>query len=194
VKSIDIHARGTLVAGSRDERGCELALHRRYLLGRARLHLGQPDLAEDVVQETLLAAYLAFNGFERRSRTRTWLVGILRHKIADALRSRMRERFTDLDADEACSELPGPESNVDSRELFGVIDAHLAGLPSKHAAAFVMRDAMDHTTEDICAELGITSNHLFVVLHRTRRGLRRTLAAHGFQPAPSVHVQSGAAR
>ena len=195
----------------REDRGRELARHRRYLLRRARLHLGQPELAEDVVQETLLAAYLAFDRFDHRSTIRTWLVGILQHKIVDAIRLRVRQRSVglesvhsaapagleaedDTDPPEGTSESPGPESSMDARELFAAIEGHLEGMPAKHAAAFVMRDVMDHSSDYICAALGITSNNLLVMLHRTRRSLRRTLEARGFQRPACARARAGAAR
>ena len=68
----------------------DLDQHRGYLLRVARLQLRDEALAEDVVQETLLAA-LAGSGFSGKSSLRTWLTGILKHKIVDAIRKKQRE-------------------------------------------------------------------------------------------------------
>jgi RNA polymerase sigma factor (sigma-70 family) len=65
----------------------ELDRHRRYLIRIAQLQLRDADLAEDVVQETLVAALGARDGFSGRSSVKTWLTGILKHKIVDAIRS-----------------------------------------------------------------------------------------------------------
>src|SRR6266436_6563886 len=65
--------------------------HRPYLLRVAVLQLRDGDLAEDVVQETLVAALHGEAGFSGRSSLKTWLTGILKHKIVDAIRKRSRE-------------------------------------------------------------------------------------------------------
>src|SRR5262249_60497286 len=57
----------------------------------ALLRLRAPDLAADVVQETFLEALRVRHTFARRSSERTWLIGILRHKIVDQLRRASRE-------------------------------------------------------------------------------------------------------
>ena len=69
----------------------ELDTHRRYLLRVAQLQLRDGDLAEDVVQETLLAALAAQAGFTGKSSVKTWLTGILKHKIVDAIRRKQRQ-------------------------------------------------------------------------------------------------------
>ena len=188
----------------------DLACHRAYLVRRARLRLGHADLAEDVVQETLVAALLGLDRFDRRSSVRTWLVSILHNKIVDEIRRRLRHgqmdrRDDDVRASDAvdgqdaaglyeCAcDLPAPEAHLQARELFSVVEQRLAGMSPKHANAFVMRDILEHSSEHICAELGITSNNLFVMLHRTRSALRRTLEARGYERPPSVR-RPGVAR
>src|SRR3954470_24552229 len=69
----------------------QLAEHRPYLLRFARLQLRNDAWAEDAVSETLLAALSKPQSFERRSQLKTWLVGILKHKVIDLLRQRQRE-------------------------------------------------------------------------------------------------------
>src|SRR5437870_13229461 len=65
--------------------------HRGYLLRVAVLQLRDNDLAEDVVQDTLVAALQGAKGFSGRSSLKTWLTGILKHKIVDAIRRKTRE-------------------------------------------------------------------------------------------------------
>ena len=60
--------------------------HRSYLLRVARLQLRNDELAEDVVQDTLVAALQGAAGFTGKSSVKTWLTGILKHKIVDAIR------------------------------------------------------------------------------------------------------------
>ena len=70
----------------------DLQQHRPYLLRYAMLQLRDADLAEDVVQETLLAALEGRAGFSGKSSHKTWLTGILKHKIIDVMRRKSREQ------------------------------------------------------------------------------------------------------
>jgi len=65
---------------------------RPYLLRYATLQLRDAAAAEDAVQDALLAALSAEASFAGRSNLRTWLTGILKHKIVDAIRRQNRER------------------------------------------------------------------------------------------------------
>src|SRR5438874_13653847 len=74
--------------------------HRGYLLRVAVLQLRDNDLAEDIVQDTLVAALQGAQGFSGRSSLKTWLTGILKHKIVDAIRRKSREpSFAALEED-----------------------------------------------------------------------------------------------
>src|SRR6185369_11901370 len=79
----------------------DLDQHRGYLLRVARLQLRDEALAEDVVQETLLAA-LSGSGFSGKSSLKTWLTGILKHKIVDAIRRKQREPVAASTLDDEC--------------------------------------------------------------------------------------------
>jgi RNA polymerase sigma-70 factor (ECF subfamily) len=180
----------------------ELDTHRRYLLRVAQLQLRDADLAEDVVQDTLVAALKARDGFTGRSTVKTWLTGILKHKIVDAIRQRQRapvvasrlEPDTDLDeldplfkdngawADKP-AEWGDPEGALSRREFFDVMDICLEKLPPNTARVFIMREIMDLTTEEICKELAITANNLWVMLYRARMGLRMCLEQNWFMTA-----------
>jgi RNA polymerase sigma-70 factor, ECF subfamily len=179
----------------------ELDAHRGYLLRVARLQLRDEALAEDVVQETLLAA-LSGKGFAGKSSLKTWLTGILKHKIVDAIRRKQREpaavaTFGDIDseldiedfdalfaANGAWASPPAdwgdPEAALGQREFFDVLDFCLERLPPNTARVFMMREVMELESDEICAELSITSNNLWVILYRARMALRRCLEQHWF--------------
>jgi len=176
----------------------EITRHRGYLLRVAELQLRDRDLAEDVVQEALAAAIAARDGFSERSSVRTWLTGILKHKVVDAIRHRQRERFhqpldeeTDVeDFDALFNEAGGwaappadwgdPESSLSRQEFMAVMELCLEKLPPNTARVFVMREVMELETEEICKELAITANNLWVILYRARMGLRHCLEQNWF--------------
>jgi len=178
----------------------DLHRHRGYLLRVARLQLRDDDLAEDVVQETLIAAI--GGGFSGKSSLRTWLTGILKHKIVDAIRRKQREptvasAFGDLDSEIDIEDFDGlfkengawdvkpaewgdPEATLARAEFFDVMEFCLAKLPPNTGRVFMMREVMDLDTEEICKELAITSNNLWVMLYRARMALRECLQQHWF--------------
>jgi RNA polymerase sigma-70 factor (ECF subfamily) len=179
----------------------QLEAHRGYLLRVARLQLRDEALAEDVVQETLLAA-LSGGGFSGRSSLKTWLTGILKHKIVDAIRRKQREPlatagFGDLDAeldiedfdalfrangawDAPPSDWGDPEAALAGSQFLDVMDFCLEKLPPNTARAFVMREVLELETAEICKELAITANNLWVMLYRARMALRQCLEQNWF--------------
>src|SRR5215203_4128717 len=84
------------------EFGKELERQRGYLMRVARLQLRDTALAEDVVQDTLAAALAAKDGFTGKSTVKTWLTGILKHKIVDAIRRKQREPVLEASLPEEC--------------------------------------------------------------------------------------------
>lgn len=187
----------------------ELDRHRRYLLRMAHLQLRDADLAEDVVQETIVAALGAREAFSQRSSVRTWLTGILKHKIVDAIRQRQRQPVfiatldeeTDLDEfdplfkDNGAWEAPparwgDPENALSRQEFMGVMELCLEKLPPNTARAFMMREVMEFETHEICKELAITANNLWVILYRARMALRQCLEQNWFMD-PSRRGEGG---
>jgi RNA polymerase sigma-70 factor, ECF subfamily len=177
----------------------ELDTHRRYLLRVAQLQLRDGDLAEDVVQETLLAALKARDGFTGKSTVKTWLTGILKHKIVDAIRARQRQPVAaasfdeDVDLDEfdplfkddgswsaPPAEWGDPENALSRQQFFDVLQVCLDKLPANTARVFLMREVLDLSTEEICKELAITANNLWVILYRARMALRQCLEQNWF--------------
>lgn len=144
------------------------------------------------MQETLLAALAAEKSFAGRSNLRTWLTGILKHKIVDSLRRSTRERApeVELSADDL-DELfdasghwreppqPWPEQAFEQKAFIQALEKCLAALPARTGQAFLMREHLGFDTGDICKELAITPTHCWVLLYRARMALRQCLEKSG---------------
>ncbi|MGW8269065.1 MAG: sigma-70 family RNA polymerase sigma factor [Burkholderiales bacterium] len=174
----------------------QLEQQRPYLLRFAALQLRDANAAEDAVQETLLAALAGEAKFAGRSNLRTWLTGILKHKIIDSIRRSTREPTVDADLDNT-SEFDSlfvpdghwksaprtweePHGALEQKQFLGVLEECLARLPQKTARVFMMREHMGLETDEICKELGITPTHCWVLLYRARMALRLCLDERWF--------------
>lgn len=169
----------------------ELARHRPQLLKYAMLQLRNTAQAEDAVQETLVAAIRGAQTFSGGSSVRTWLIGILKHKIVDSIRKASREQSIDqyeaspedLDAffqpDGHYIDKPAdwgdPEAALSQRRFFEVMEQCMESLPKMTAQAFAMREVMGLETREICSSLGITTSNCWVLLFRARLKLRDCL-------------------
>jgi RNA polymerase sigma-70 factor (ECF subfamily) len=180
----------------------ELAQHRGYLLRFARLQLRNDAWAEDAVSETLLAALAKPHSFGSRSQLKTWLVGILKHKVVDTLRERRREVSLASDDGDGSEELEAlafkadghfaeepadwgdPERELSSRQFFAILEACTEKLPAAMARVFLMREWLELPSEEICKELQLTPTNLYVQLHRARLRLRECLELNWFAERP----------
>ena len=178
----------------------QLEAHRGYLFRVAKLQLRDDALAEDVVQETLLAA-LSGSPFSGKSSLKTWLTGILKHKIVDVIRRKQREPLLASTFDEECDieDLDGlfrtsngawdtppadwgdPEQALNRIQFFDMLDFCLERLPPNTARVFMMREVMELESDEICKELAITTNNLWVILYRARMSLRECLEQNWFK-------------
>ena len=171
------------------------------LYGYARRRVGRADVAEDLVQEALLAGVRAWPTYAGRADPGTWLTGILRHKVADHLRARYPREGTATSPDHP-GELPDEEAETfdargrwrpgragwsgdpyrlaEDREFRQAVDACVAKLPGRMARLFVGRLDGEASTGDLCREMGITPDHGWTLLHRGRLRLRRCLASTWF--------------
>jgi RNA polymerase sigma-70 factor (ECF subfamily) len=165
-----------------------LEKERGYLLRYAGLQLRDSHAAEDAVQETLVAALAGEASFAGRSNLRTWLTGILKHKIIDTIRRQSREAPADADSADFdalfvenghWAQPPGawadPDASLEQQRFFAALQACLERLPGKTAQAFLMREHLGLETGEICKELAITSTHCWVLLYRARMALRECL-------------------
>ncbi|EQD60144.1 RNA polymerase sigma-24 related protein [mine drainage metagenome] len=182
------------------ELGRCLAALRPTLLRLAQLQLRNHAWAEDAVSETVLAVLQGAQRFNRASQLKTWIVGILKHKVLDQLRQHMREptvlAAADDDEDELehllfkqdghFRELPDewadPCVELQRTQFFAVLEACLEYLPNKQGRVFLMREWLQLDSNAICQELGIAPTNLWVMLHRARLRLRECLQIRWFTP------------
>ena len=143
---------------------------RPQLLSFAMRRLGNRERAEDAVQDTLLAALEGLERFGGASSLGTWLFGILKHKIVDAMRRASREEPLELEVEEPHD--AGPESELARRRLLEAVDASLKRLPARAARVFVLRALMEMNTAEVCRELSISSANCWVMDYRARKKLR----------------------
>ncbi len=167
----------------------QVAALRPQLVSLARRKLRNEAWAEDAVSDTILAALERPIALAGRSQLRTWLVGVLKHKVVDQLRRHGSQPVSSLACDEgdelldeqaqpghAAIEWRDPAACVHEKQMLIRFDACLRSLPEQQAKAFVLRDCMELDTQEVCEELGISAGNLSVILHRTRRRLREAAA------------------
>ena len=171
---------------------------RPTLLKIARLQLRNDAWAEDAVSETLIAALEGATGFAGQSQVKTWVVGILKHKIIDQFRRGAREVSVESQMEatgaESLDELyqpdghrvnppldwGDPEAALSRTQFFDVLQVCVEHLPAAMGRVFMMREWLELDTGQICKELGITSTNCFVLLHRARLRLRECLEMNWF--------------
>lgn len=169
----------------------DLDQHRPQLLKYAMLQLRNHAQAEDAVQETMVAAIRGADSFAGGSSVRTWLVGILKHKIIDSIRKSSREQSLDQfesatdDVDvlfkpdghyaDAPADWGNPEASLSQQRFFVVLQECMDSLPKATAQAFAMREVMGMDTAEICDSLRITDSNCWVLLYRARMKLRECL-------------------
>lgn len=166
-----------------------LTEHGDYLYRFALARLRDPHQAEDVVQETFMAALQSPN-FEGKSSPKTWLTGILKHKIIDIMRKNSREIAVDMQEEVELASLDDffdeaghwtdkpqdwakPEDELQQKQFLAMVQRCLDKLPPKLASLFMLRDVQEEENEIICKDLEITSTNAWVMLHRARLGLRK---------------------
>ena len=154
----------------------ELVSHRAYLIRFARRKLRDPMQAEDVVHDVIEAVLSGRAAFGGRSALRSWLTGILKHKIVDLVR---RDAGTDS-LDEACDgegpamptcTAPRPDEVAEQRQRLAQTMARIAALPAALRDVIRLRVLDELPTDEVCRRLGVSEANLFVRLHRARRQL-----------------------
>jgi RNA polymerase sigma-70 factor (ECF subfamily) len=169
---------------------------RPQLLKYAQLQLRNSAWAEDAVSETLLAAIEKPQSFAGQSQLKTWLIGILKHKLIDQIRRNSREMSTtstednqDLEDDlfradghwrEAPKDWGDPEHCLSQLDFMRVLEACVEHLPGQQGRLFMMREWLELDTDEICKELAISATNLWVMLHRARLRLRECMQLNWF--------------
>ena len=161
----------------------------------AIMRVHDQTVAEDLVQDTLLAGLKARDTFQGRSSEKTWLIGILKNKILDFFRKKYREQPTDkveITADRVADQFNekgtwkvgpaewevNPDSQFEQQEFMEIMYQCLKDLPGRLAKLFVLREMEGLSTEKICKALDITATNSWVMLHRARAALRGCLDTH----------------
>ncbi|GJL74552.1 sigma-70 family RNA polymerase sigma factor [Nitrosomonas sp.] len=170
--------------------------HGDYLYSYAFSKVKDKHAAEDLVQETLLAALVAQNSFANQSTIRTWLTGILKHKIVDHFRRQGRVvaigALVDQDNEdnleyffktngswiEKPDTFPSPESVFQQKEFWEIFQKCLSELKSRQAEIFIAKEMHDMSNEDICKHFSITPTNAWVIMHRARLSLIKCLEIH----------------
>jgi RNA polymerase sigma-70 factor (ECF subfamily) len=180
--------------------------HGDSLYRYALLRLRDPSVAEEMVQETFLAALQSREKFAGRSSERTWLIGILKHKIIDHFRRISRHAGAEqleLHAPEleelfqSSGEWVGhwdfeqgpiewqtnPAALLEQSEFQQTLQHCLGELPPRLANAFTLREMEELSSEEVCKVLEISTTNLWVMLHRARAHLRHCIEINWFRPA-----------
>jgi RNA polymerase sigma-70 factor, ECF subfamily len=189
-------------APTADPRFAEIESHRGYLVRYALSQLRDQVLAEEAVQEALLAALEGLGKFDGRSTLRTWLTSILRFKVIDIQRKLVAERSNvNIDEERLADEHESwldelfdetghwksppqawndPEAALEQRRFWEVFERCLGGLPNTASRVFFKREVLGEDTPVICKDEGITSSNCWVILHRARIALRGCLERNWF--------------
>jgi RNA polymerase sigma-70 factor (ECF subfamily) len=165
----------------------------RYAFARVQNRM----VAEDLVQETFLAALDGRDGFEGRSSEKTWLTAILKHKIIDHFRKMSRQRSIDepedlkkendyfFDEKGNWKEKPErwditPDQILHQKQFWKVFLRCLSELSERLGIAFSLRELEGLGCDEICKVLGVSSSNCWVMLYRARMLLRRCLGVNWF--------------
>jgi len=164
--------------------------------------------AEDMVQETLLAAFQARASYSGGSSEKTWLTGILKHKIIDFIRKQVRESTVDdinaLSDSAARSDVDdlfdhrghwirppqnwgNPDKTLHNQHFIEAFERCLERLKPAHARIFSLKELLGQSIDEICKELDITATNCSVILYRARMGLRRCLEVQWVGNTPGEH-------
>lgn len=166
--------------------------HGDILYRYAYVRLKDHAVAQDLVQETFLAAMKAKERYQGRSTERSWLIGILKHKLIDYLRKAAREvKMGDLEPEGFEESLLFRETGIplwrppkwifnprkafEQKEFWDAFSGCLAQLDRRMNLAFTLKELEDQTTDEICKELEVTPTNLWVILYRARKQLKGCL-------------------
>ena len=173
----------------------DLPAYRPALLRYATLQVREVAIAEDLVQNTLVAALGSLASFRGEAAPTTWLIGILKRQIIDHYRRMSRETPLPVsgqgDDPEGDADLldrlfasdghwvtkpavwADPEGSLQQEAFLGVLEACLKGLAGQSGRVFALREIMELEPEEICKDLQLTQSNYWVLMHRARLRLRQ---------------------
>ena len=160
-----------------------------YLYRYAASRLRDSEAAEEVVQETFLAGIRYADQFAGKGSEQAWLLGILKRKVIDFVRTRNRSTTADeQDLSDALFDSKGnwksnanidimqPSDSLERKEFWAVLQGCIQNLPTKQADAFVLRELDEQSTDEICKDLEISASNLWVMLYRARLQLSKCIS------------------
>jgi len=157
------------------------------LLSWAIYKVSDTQLAQDLVQDTFLAASEKYTSFQGKSSPKTWLFSILNYKIIDHYRAKMRQpismqslsisTFFNSDGDWLLNKRPtswdeDEEHLLDNEDFNKILKSCIDALPEKWAAGIKLKYLINKKGEEICQELGITPTNFWQIMHRAKLQLR----------------------
>lgn len=158
--------------------------HQRRLWWSCLRMLGDPDEADDVVQETFVRAWERIGEFDSARRFYPWIFTIARNRCLNALRRRRTWGFRSLSADDP--PVPAAEGRTsgaaEDRELALALEACLELLPDDQREAFELRHGDGLRYAEIAAALEIPEGTVMSRLHRAREKMRECLEGKGQTP------------
>ncbi|MGC2855210.1 RNA polymerase sigma factor [Novispirillum sp. DQ9] len=153
---------------------------RRETVRRFVLRLvGVPDLADDIVQETMLRAMSSAAGFAGRAKPDTWLSAIALNVLRDHWRKpASRAEHTDASALDTLADDHDVVLDLMKAEMGSCIAGHLMALPDRHRQILALHDMGGAGHAEIARIMGIGEGNARVLLHRARAALRARLSGY----------------
>jgi RNA polymerase sigma-70 factor (ECF subfamily) len=151
--------------------------------------------AEDLVQETFLAALKARGNYKGNSSEKTWLIAILKHKVMDYYRVKNREKplsdMVEHGEENALFNEKGhwkkapldwgdPTQILEKKEFWEIINGCIKNLPQKLHSVYVMREIDEESTKEVCKNFDLSATNMSVIIHRARAKLRSCMESKWF--------------
>ncbi len=149
--------------------------HSRLLLGQLRFMVDEPALAEEVLQDTMLAVWRGARTFRGGSRVRTWLLGIARRQARDRMRRRRPMPMANSELAERASPNPGPEAVAVERAEGRRMVAALDTLTPAHREVLGLVFGADLSLAEVARVLEVPLGTVKSRLHAARAALSRTM-------------------
>jgi RNA polymerase sigma-70 factor (ECF subfamily) len=182
-------------AGDKDAFGVLVERHESKIYGLCLKMLGNPEDAEDTLQEVFIKAFQALPGFREEARFSTWLYRIAHNACLMRIRKKKLEtvsldRPLDVEEGQVQREVTDwstdPRAGVMSQELSSVLTRHINELSPDNRIVFVLRDIHGLSTDDTANVLGLSVPAVKSRLHRARLYLRERLSDYMVEGGAAV--------